>query len=157
MLPLLFVCVSVISSSYVMLLQPCVNIAMCKCFFFLSLVSYIKCCVTAIAMLLSFTSAVLPYLGAISMPLVLASAVSLHWSANMLLIKWQVLSSISSEAMPASCPHCGVKCWYAILKQSLIALIVISIPNGKNVIAQGLNLDSYCYRYTGVPCWKRIW
>ena len=78
----------------------------------------------AITMLLSFASAVLPYWGAINMLLVLASAVSLHWNANlnMLLIKWQVLSSVLSEAMLASCPHCGVKCWYAILKQSLTAL-----------------------------------
>ena len=56
------------------------------------------------------------------MLLVLASAVSLHWSANMLLIKWQVFSSVLSEAMVASCPHYDVKSWYAILKQSLIAL-----------------------------------
>ena len=42
-----------------------------------------------------FASTALPYWRAISMLLVLASAVSLHWSANMLLINWQVLSSIT--------------------------------------------------------------
>ena len=82
----------------------------------------------AIIMLLSFASTVLPYWGTISMLLVLASAVSLHWSANMLLIKWQVLSSISLEAIPASCLQCGVKCWYAILKQSLTTLTAYAPP-----------------------------
>ena len=55
------------------------------------------------------------------MLLVLASAVLLEWSADMLLINWQVLSSIPSESMLACC-HCVVKCWYAILKHSVTAL-----------------------------------
>ena len=62
-----------------------------------------------------FASTALPYWRAISMLLVLANAVSLHWSANMLLINWKVLSSIPSEGMLACC-CCVVKCWYAILK-----------------------------------------
>ena len=55
------------------------------------------------------------------MLLVLASAVSLHWSANILLINWQVLSSILSESMQACC-HSVVKCFYVILKHSVTAL-----------------------------------
>ena len=55
------------------------------------------------------------------MLLVLASAVSLHRSANILLINWKVLSTISSETMLACC-HYVVKCWYAILKHSITAL-----------------------------------
>lgn len=55
------------------------------------------------------------------MLLILASAVPLHWNANMLLINGQMLSSISSDRMPLYC-CCIVKCWNAILKQTIAAL-----------------------------------
>ena len=50
-----------------------------------------------------FTSTALPYWRAINILLILVSAVSLHWSPNMLLINWQVLNSIPSEGMIACC------------------------------------------------------
>ena len=59
------------------------------------------------------------------MLLVLASVVSLHWSANMLLINWQVSSSIPSEGMLVCC-HCVVKCWYANLKYTISVTILVA-------------------------------